>query len=66
MQRFENGFEVHELTIASGNAPIAKAGKRVSMKYKGWLDSGKVFDETKGNSKFTFRLGVGEVIAGWD
>ena len=33
------------------------------MKYVGRLASnGKVFDQTKGNKPFTFRLGVGEVI----
>jgi hypothetical protein len=25
-----------------------------------------VFDETKGNKRFGFRLGAGEVIKGWD
>lgn len=38
----------------------------VSMKYVGRLKSnGKVFDATKG-APFTFRLGIGEVIKGWD
>ena len=36
------------------------------MKYVGRLKSnGKVFDATKG-APFTFRLGIGEVIKGWD
>lgn len=36
------------------------------MKYIGRLKSnGKVFDATKG-APFTFRLGIGEVIKGWD
>jgi FK506-binding nuclear protein len=36
------------------------------MKYVGRLKSnGKVFDASKG-APFTFRLGVGEVIKGWD
>lgn len=26
----------------------------------------QVFDETKGNKRFAFKLGVGEVIKGWD
>lgn len=38
-------------------------GSRVTMKYKGYLPSGKVFDEGDG---FTFTLGAGEVIRGWD
>ena len=44
----------------------AQAGKRVTMKYVGKLQSGKIFDQTKGNATFQFRLGVGEVIKGWD
>ena len=36
------------------------------MKYVGKLQSGKIFDQTKGNATFQFRLGVGEVIKGWD
>ena len=37
------------------------------MRYVGKLAStGKVFDETKGGKVFWFRLGVGEVIKGWD
>ena len=36
------------------------------MKYVGRLKSnGKVFDASKG-APFTFRLGIGEVIKGWD
>ena len=27
---------------------------------------GKIFDQTKGAATFQFRLGVGEVIKGWD
>lgn len=44
------------------DAKFAKAGKTVSVKYTGRLKSnGKVFDATKGNKAFNFRLGVGEV-----
>jgi FK506-binding nuclear protein len=40
--------------------------RSVQMKYVGRLKSnGKVFDASKG-APFTFRLGVGEVIKGWD
>ena len=46
---------------------LAKAGKKVVMKYVGRLKSnGKVFDQTAGSKTFAFRLGVGEVIKGWD
>lgn len=37
------------------------------VKYVGRLQkSGKIFDQTAGNKTFAFRLGVGEVIKGWD
>lgn len=40
---------------------------QVAMKYIGKLKSnGKVFDSTVGKKAFEFRLGVGEVIKGWD
>ena len=41
------------------SAPIAKPGKRVTVKYVGRLQTnGKVFDSTKGNKTFSFRLGA--------
>lgn len=44
---------------------LAKAGKKVVVRYVGRVKaSGKVFDQTKGNATFGFRLGVGEVIKG--
>ena len=42
---------------------VPQGGKRVQVKYIGRLKSNnKVFDQTKGNKTFAFRLGVGEVI----
>lgn len=35
-------------------------------RYCGKLATGRIFDQTKGNKFFVFRLGVGEVIRGWD
>ena len=50
-------------TPAPEGAPKPSHGSHVTMKYKGYLASGKVFDQGEG---FTFTLGVGEVIRGWD
>lgn len=37
---------------------MAKDGQKVAVRYRGTLGkNGKVFDETKGNKTFTFRLG---------
>ena len=63
----KNGMEIiNTFASKNANAKVAAGGKKVAMKYIGKLPSGKIFDQTKGNATFTFRLGVGEVIKGWD
>lgn len=49
-----------------GKGPMAKKGKKVSMRYIGKLMNGKTFDSNVKGSPFTFKLGGGEVIKGWD
>lgn len=49
-----------------GEGARAKNGKRVSVRYIGKLTSGKVFDSNTKGKPFTFVLGRGEVIKGWD
>ena len=67
IRRYPNGFEVIVLTRGAPDGKVAKQGKRVQVRYTGRLQSnGKVFDKTKGSATFSFRLGVGEVIQGWD
>jgi len=65
-RRFPNGLELTDLAMGRPDGRIAKRGAKVRMKYVGKLKNGKVFDQTKGNATFEFRLGVGEVIQGWD
>ena len=65
-RRFANGFEIEDVKFGPGNGKLAKPGKKVVVKYVGRLKNGTVFDSTKGNKTFAFRLGVGEVIKGWD
>jgi FKBP-type peptidyl-prolyl cis-trans isomerase len=58
-------LEITDLTIGSGAA--AQAGNRVSVHYTGTLTDGTVFDTSlKRGQPFTFNLGAGDVIAGWD
>ena len=45
----------------------SKAGDTLSMHYRGTLASnGAEFDSSHGRGPFTFKLGAGEVIEGWD
>jgi peptidylprolyl isomerase len=44
----------------------AKAGDTVSVHYTGRLENGTVFDSSSGRDPLQFRLGTGEVIAGFD
>ncbi|KAJ7522081.1 hypothetical protein O6H91_19G082500 [Diphasiastrum complanatum] len=67
VRRYPNGFEVEEISMGKPDGKQAKPGKRVSMHYTGKLKSnGKIFDSNIGKKAFEFRLGVGEVIKGWD
>ncbi len=58
------GLRITELLI--GNGELALEGKNVSVNYKGTLENGKEFDSSYGRAPFTFPLGAGRVIKGWD
>ncbi|VAW32034.1 Peptidylprolyl isomerase, FKBP-type [hydrothermal vent metagenome] len=51
-----------------GTGDVAEKGDTVSVEYTGTLTDGTVFDATSkhGGAPFTFTLGAGHVIAGWD
>ncbi|KAL6714438.1 peptidylprolyl isomerase fpr3 [Lecanora helva] len=49
-----------------GTGPVAKKGSKVGMRYIGKLKDGKVFDANKKGKPFSFTLGDGSVIKGWD
>ncbi|KZZ87101.1 FK506-binding protein [Ascosphaera apis ARSEF 7405] len=49
-----------------GTGKVAKKGNTVAMRYIGKLENGKVFDSNKSGKPFSFKLGSGEVIKGWD
>lgn len=53
--------------IKEGKGEVAKVGQRVTVHYTGKFLDGKVFDSSKLHGQpFSFRLGAGEVIRGWD
>src|SRR5690606_36589843 len=69
--------DVTELTVLqleAGDGAIAEPGDRVSVHYTGWLYEpdaedrrGSEFDSSRARSQpFTFLLGAGQVIRGWD
>ena len=62
--------EVTELKIEDtkiGVGAVAEAGKNVTVHYTGWLTNGTKFDSSKDHGQpFTFPLGGGRVIKGWD
>lgn len=49
-----------------GTGAVAKPGDRITVNYTGRLQDGTVFDSSVGRAPYTFILGAGEVIAGWD
>ncbi len=53
--------------IKVGDGAVAEPGKKVVVHYTGWLTNGKKFDSSKDRGQpFSFTLGVGQVIKGWD
>lgn len=58
------GLIVKDYKVGTGKQ--AKAGSRLSMRYIGKLTNGKEFDKNVKGQPFSFKLGAGEVIKGWD
>lgn len=59
------GLEIQELVAGTGAKAVA--GQRVKVHYTGWLTTGQKFDSSLDRGvPFTFVLGKGQVIKGWD
>ena len=53
--------------LATGEGDEAVVGKPVSVHYTGWLTDGTKFDSSLDRGQpFSFSLGAGQVIQGWD
>lgn len=60
-----SGLKYVDLEVGAGATP--KSGQTVFVHYTGWLTNGRKFDSSVDrNQPFSFVLGRGEVIKGWD
>ncbi|MEB3230948.1 MAG: FKBP-type peptidyl-prolyl cis-trans isomerase [Leptolyngbyaceae bacterium] len=61
----ESGLQYVELVAGTGATPVT--GNTVQVHYTGTLENGAVFDSSRDRGRpFSFRIGVGQVIKGWD
>ncbi|MEB3224663.1 MAG: FKBP-type peptidyl-prolyl cis-trans isomerase [Synechococcus sp.] len=61
----ESGLQYIDEVVGEGESPME--GEMVTVHYTGKLTNGKVFDSSvKRNEPFSFVIGVGQVIKGWD
>jgi peptidylprolyl isomerase len=63
------GIKYQDHVVGTGDMP--QKGQTVTVHYTGWLDDkgakGKKFDSSRDRgSPFSFKLGVQQVISGWD
>lgn len=76
MAASEQGPSGQEVTTSSGlsyvdqvigTGELAVAGKTTTVHYTGWLTTGQKFDSSVDRGQpFSFPLGAGRVIKGWD
>ena len=59
--------------LRAGSGAEATSGKVLTVTYTGWLydasqadQKGLIFDTSVGGTPFSFTLGAGQVIPGWD
>lgn len=66
VKTMDNGLVIEDLVVGEGEG--AKDYNKVVVNYTGTLEDGSIFDSSlnPGRDPFTFTLGVGSVIKGWD
>lgn len=64
-QILRSGLAYIDMVVGTGAQP--KDGQKVTVNYTGYLANGKKFDSSVDRGQpFTFTIGVGQVIKGWD
>ncbi|MBM5797529.1 MAG: FKBP-type peptidyl-prolyl cis-trans isomerase [Cyanobacteria bacterium K_Offshore_0m_m2_072] len=59
-----SGLRITDLVVGTGEEAVT--GKTVVVNYRGTLENGTEFDSSYGRGPFSFPLGGGRVIRGWD
>jgi peptidylprolyl isomerase len=60
----DSGLRITDLVVGEGAEAVA--GQNVVVNYRGTLENGTEFDKSYGRGPFSFPLGAGRVIRGWD
>lgn len=65
METTPSGLQYVDTKVGTGASP--QKGQTAVVHYTGWLVDGKKFDSSKDSGQpFSFAIGRGEVIKGWD
>ena len=65
MTRTGSGLQYQDVTVGTGAE--ARQGQVAVVHYTGWLTDGTKFDSSRDrNAPFSFPIGAGQVIPGWD
>jgi FKBP-type peptidyl-prolyl cis-trans isomerase FkpA len=64
MNRSASGLYTQDLVVGTGAE--ATQGRNVQVHYTGWFPNGTMFDTSRDTTPFSFTLGQGRVIQGWE
>jgi peptidylprolyl isomerase len=63
----KTGSGLEYIDLVQGTGPSPQSGQEVTVHYTGYLTDGKKFDSSVDrNEPFSFTIGTGQVIKGWD